>query len=129
VISATGVRPNIGFLEGSEINCLQGILTDDRMQTNVQGIYAAGDCAEAFDSISGKTIVSAIQPNAADQAVDLVQLGKGESVADHHSRRPLLTAVNTGAPRGTQADRPTGRSTRASCCAASDHRHWTSTSA
>jgi NADPH-dependent 2,4-dienoyl-CoA reductase/sulfur reductase-like enzyme len=32
------------------------------------GIYAAGDCAEAFDKVSGKTIVSAIQPNAADQA-------------------------------------------------------------
>jgi NADPH-dependent 2,4-dienoyl-CoA reductase/sulfur reductase-like enzyme len=34
----------------------------------VAGIYAAGDCAEAFDAITGKTIVSAIQPNAADQA-------------------------------------------------------------
>jgi NADPH-dependent 2,4-dienoyl-CoA reductase/sulfur reductase-like enzyme len=38
------------------------------MQTNVPGIYAAGDCAEALDVISGKLIVSAIQPNAADQA-------------------------------------------------------------
>jgi NADPH-dependent 2,4-dienoyl-CoA reductase/sulfur reductase-like enzyme len=53
VISATGVKPNIGFLE---------------MQTNVPGIYAAGDCAEALDIVSGKLIVSAIQPNAADQA-------------------------------------------------------------
>ena len=42
---------------------------DDNMQTTVPGIYAAGDCAEAFDKISGKTIVSAIQPNAADQAL------------------------------------------------------------
>lgn len=38
------------------------------MQTNVPGVYAAGDCAEAFDVASGRTIVSAIQPNAADQA-------------------------------------------------------------
>ena len=67
VISATGVRPNIGFLESSGIKCLQGVLTDERMQTNVEGIYAAGDCAEAFDVVSGKTIVSAIQPNAVDQ--------------------------------------------------------------
>ena len=37
-------------------------------QTSAAGIYAAGDCAEAFDKISGKTIVSAIQPNAAEQA-------------------------------------------------------------
>jgi NADPH-dependent 2,4-dienoyl-CoA reductase/sulfur reductase-like enzyme len=68
VISATGVRPNIGFLEHSGITCLLGVLTDEHMQTSVPGIYAAGDCAEAFDKISGKTIVSAIQPNAADQA-------------------------------------------------------------
>jgi NAD(P)H-nitrite reductase large subunit len=68
VISATGVRPAIGFLQTSGITCLQGVLTDEHMQTNVTGIYAAGDCAEAFDRITGKTLVSAIQPNAADQA-------------------------------------------------------------
>ncbi|MDH4287471.1 MAG: FAD-dependent oxidoreductase [Aquincola sp.] len=68
VISATGVKPNIGFLENSGITCLLGVLTDEHLQTNVPGVYAAGDCAEAFDKISGKTIVSAIQPNAAEQA-------------------------------------------------------------
>jgi len=68
VISATGVKPNIGFLKDSGITCLQGVLTDEHLQTNVPGIYAAGDCAEAFDAVSGTTIVSAIQPNAAEQA-------------------------------------------------------------
>ena len=68
VISATGVKPNIGFLENSGVTCLLGVLTDEHMQTSVPGIYAAGDCAEALDVASGKTIVSAIQPNAADQA-------------------------------------------------------------
>ena len=68
VITATGVRPNIGFLENSGVRCLVGVLTDEHLQTNVPGIYAAGDCAEAFDKVSGKTIVSAIQPNAAEQA-------------------------------------------------------------
>lgn len=68
VISATGVKPNIGFLQESPIKCLQGILVDETMQTSVAGVYAAGDCAEAFDPITGQTIVSAIQPNAADQA-------------------------------------------------------------
>ncbi len=68
IISATGVKPNIGFLEFSDIKALQGILVDESMQTNIAGIYAAGDCAEAFDFVTGRTIVSAIQPNAADQA-------------------------------------------------------------
>ena len=68
VISATGVNPNIGFLENSGITCLQGVLTDEHLQTSAPDVYAAGDCAEAFDKVSGTTIVSAIQPNAAEQA-------------------------------------------------------------
>jgi NADPH-dependent 2,4-dienoyl-CoA reductase/sulfur reductase-like enzyme len=68
VISATGVKPNIGFLENSGITCLQGVLTDEHLQTSAADVYAAGDCAEALDKVSGTTIVSAIQPNAADQA-------------------------------------------------------------
>jgi NADPH-dependent 2,4-dienoyl-CoA reductase/sulfur reductase-like enzyme len=68
IISATGVKPTIGFLKDSGVNCKTGVLTDDRMQTNVPGIYAAGDCAEAFDHFTGQPQVSAIQPNAADQA-------------------------------------------------------------
>ncbi|MBA3623608.1 MAG: NAD(P)/FAD-dependent oxidoreductase, partial [Methylibium sp.] len=68
VISATGVKPNIAFLEGSGIECKQGVLTDERLQTNVPGIYAAGDCAEAYDLATKTRVISAIQPNAADQA-------------------------------------------------------------
>ncbi|WP_296495179.1 FAD-dependent oxidoreductase [Rhodoferax sp.] len=68
VISAAGVRPAIGYLENSGITCLLGVLTDEHLQSNVPGIYAAGDCAEALDKVSGKMIVSAIQPNAAEQA-------------------------------------------------------------
>ena len=68
VISAAGVRPAVGFLKDSGITCLLGVLTDAHLQTNVAGIFAAGDCAEAFDKVTGKTIVSAIQPNAAEQA-------------------------------------------------------------
>jgi NAD(P)H-nitrite reductase large subunit len=81
VISAAGVRPAIGFLENSGITCLLGVLTDQHLQTNVPGIYAAGDCCEALDKISGKMIVSAIQPNAAEQArvaaMNMVDFARG----------------------------------------------------
>ena len=83
VISATGVRPNIGFLENSGVRCLVGVLTDETLQTNVPGIYAAGDCAEALDKVSGKMIVSAIQPNAAEQAriagINMVAFARGQT--------------------------------------------------
>jgi len=85
VISAAGVRPAIGYLENSGIQCLLGVLTDEHLQTNVPGVYAAGDCAEAFDKVSGKTIVSAIQPNAAEQArvaaANMVAFAQGKAPA------------------------------------------------
>lgn len=68
IISATGVKPTIGFLRDSGIQTNIGVLADDRMQTSVPGVYVAGDCAEAFDNFTGTAVVSAIQPNAADQA-------------------------------------------------------------
>jgi NADPH-dependent 2,4-dienoyl-CoA reductase/sulfur reductase-like enzyme len=82
VIQATGVRPNIGFLADSPIKALQGVLTDERMQTTVEGIYAAGDCAEAYDPVTRRTIVSAIQPNAVDQGyVAAVNMSGGNATA------------------------------------------------
>jgi NAD(P)H-nitrite reductase large subunit len=68
IISATGVKPNIGFLQGTEVKTAAGVLVNDKMQTNVADIYAAGDVAEAKDFSTDKTLVNAIQPNAADQA-------------------------------------------------------------
>jgi NAD(P)H-nitrite reductase large subunit len=68
VISATGVKPNIGFLKGSGIDCREGVVTDARMMSHAPGIFAAGDCAETHDAITNTWLVSAIQPNAADQA-------------------------------------------------------------
>jgi NAD(P)H-nitrite reductase large subunit len=89
VISATGVKPAIAFLESSGIRCLQGILTDQHMQTNVPGIYAAGDCAEAFDKITGRTMVSAIQPVASDQA-----RVAGLNMAGQRAELPGVTQIN-----------------------------------
>ena len=45
VILAVGVRPAIGFLEGSGIKTERAIVVDDKLQTSVPGIYACGDAA------------------------------------------------------------------------------------
>ena len=68
VVMSAGVRPNIDFLTGSGVEVANGILTDRNMQSSVADIYAAGDVAEAPDLFSNSPMVSAIQPNAADQA-------------------------------------------------------------
>jgi NADPH-dependent 2,4-dienoyl-CoA reductase/sulfur reductase-like enzyme len=49
-----GVTPEISFLEGSELETGNGILVDEYLQTNVEGIYAAGDVANFLDPIYGR---------------------------------------------------------------------------
>ena len=68
VISATGVRPNIGYLNNSGLKIDTGILVNEYMQTSHPDIYAAGDVTESIDFSTGHRIVNAIQPNAAEQA-------------------------------------------------------------
>ena len=66
VITATGVRPNVGFLDGSGVKVEQGVLIDRHFRTSVDGIYAAGDVAQGPDFCTGEYAVHAIQPTATD---------------------------------------------------------------
>ena len=43
---AVGVSPNIELLKNSGIDAKRGILINEYQETNIAGIYAAGDCAE-----------------------------------------------------------------------------------
>ena len=67
VIIATGIKPNISFLEGSGIETNNGVLVNNRCQTNIPNIYAAGDIAEGPEILSGENVVHAIQPTAVDR--------------------------------------------------------------
>jgi len=66
IVSATGVRPNVQFLDGSGIEVQQGILVNRHMQTNDPDIYAAGDVAQGRDFSTGEYSVQAIQPTATE---------------------------------------------------------------
>ena len=54
LVVATGVVPNVGFLEGSSIEINRGIVVDERMRTSVGDVYAAGDVVEAHDLLLGR---------------------------------------------------------------------------
>ena len=56
VILATGLRPNVELAAeaGVELGRTGAIRVDDRMETNLPGIYAAGDCAEAPHLVTGR---------------------------------------------------------------------------
>jgi len=67
LVAATGVKPNVEFLEGSGVETQWGVLVDDHLRTNVPDVYAAGDVAETMDRITGERYVHAIFPNAVAQ--------------------------------------------------------------
>jgi NADPH-dependent 2,4-dienoyl-CoA reductase/sulfur reductase-like enzyme len=89
LIVSAGVVPNVGFLEATPVHVAKGVLVNDRLETSVPGIYAAGDVAEAPDLFTGAHLVSAIQPNAADQArVAALNMAGGQV------RLPGVLAIN-----------------------------------
>jgi NAD(P)H-nitrite reductase large subunit len=67
LIAATGVKPNLDLLDGSGIAHQRGIRVDSHLQTNVTDIYAAGDCIETPDRVTGEIFLHAIFPNAIEQ--------------------------------------------------------------
>ena len=58
VITAIGVAPNVELARSARVRLgkFGGIITDERQQTNVDSIYAAGDCCEVRNIVSGKNM-------------------------------------------------------------------------
>ena len=81
VIVSTGVKPNVGFLQGLDIKIDQGIEVDEFMQTSVTDVYAAGDCAQGLDFSTGETAVHAVQPTATEHGrVAATNMATGNSL-------------------------------------------------
>jgi len=57
---ATGVKPNISFLKNSTIETDKGILVNRRLQTNIEDIFAIGDCAQQREPIGLRPPVEAV---------------------------------------------------------------------
>jgi len=56
VIVSVGARPAVGLLEqaGIDLGPTGAVATNERMETNLPGVYAVGDVAEAHHLVSGK---------------------------------------------------------------------------
>jgi nitrite reductase (NADH) large subunit len=46
VIFAAGIRPNAALARDAGVATNRGVLVDDRLRTNIAGVYAVGECAE-----------------------------------------------------------------------------------
>ena len=65
VVLAIGVRPATAFLNDSGIEMNHGtIVVDKQQRTNLDDIYAVGDCAQVFNRLTGKAQWSAMGSTA-----------------------------------------------------------------
>lgn len=46
VIYNAGIRPNIELMKNTSITANKGVVVDNKMETNIKGVFAAGDVAE-----------------------------------------------------------------------------------
>ena len=64
VIFASGIRPNTSLADSAGLKALRGIAVDEFLKTEDPNIFAAGDCIEIEDSVTGKRQPSATWFNA-----------------------------------------------------------------
>jgi 3-phenylpropionate/trans-cinnamate dioxygenase ferredoxin reductase subunit len=109
VVTAVGVRPNTGWLDGSGVELGNGIVVDSRLRASVPGVYAAGDCAAFWSGRYGRRLrvehwdtalhsprVAAANALGAEQDYDPVpyfwseQFGRMVQYVGHHEREDRL---------------------------------------
>ncbi len=65
VIFAVGMSPNVGIFAGTGLAVgKDGVLVNDRMETNIPGVYAAGDCVQYISAITGEVTPGKLATNA-----------------------------------------------------------------
>ncbi len=80
VILSIGIRPATAFLEGSGIETEKGaIVVDEYQKTNIDDIYAVGDCALVKNRITGESQWSAMGSTANITARCLAKTLTGEA--------------------------------------------------
>jgi NADPH-dependent 2,4-dienoyl-CoA reductase/sulfur reductase-like enzyme len=80
VVLGLGVRPNVGLAReaGIPLGTSGGVAVDTRMRTQVDGVWAAGDCVESLHRLSGQRVVVALGTHANKQGrVAGINIGGG----------------------------------------------------
>ena len=67
VAYAIGIRPRLELAKQAGLAVDRGILVNEYLQTNDPDIYAAGDVAQAYDPMSGRSIIDSLWTPARQQ--------------------------------------------------------------
>jgi NAD(P)H-nitrite reductase large subunit len=62
--AAIGVRPQLELAAHTPLRVERGLVVDEYLQTNVPGVFAAGDCAQVYDRWSGEHLLDVLWPTA-----------------------------------------------------------------
>ena len=54
IVTAVGVRPEVGWLDSSEVELENGVVVDGQLRSSVPGVYAVGDCAAFWSARFGR---------------------------------------------------------------------------
>jgi NAD(P)H-nitrite reductase large subunit/Fe-S-cluster-containing dehydrogenase component len=92
VIVGKGIKPNVEWLRASGVRLNRGIVVDLRGRTSVPGVFAAGDCAESIDPLTGRSAISGIWPVA-------YEMGRAAGAAAVGVKRPSAGALRMNASR------------------------------
>ena len=68
VIIGIGIKPNISVAKKAGLKIDKGIIVNERCQTSVKDIYAAGDCTQHYNRFYDKVMTLESVQNANDQA-------------------------------------------------------------
>ena len=67
VAYAIGIKPCLELAQNTDLALDRGILVDEHLQTNDPDIFAAGDVAQAYDPLSGRSVLDSLWNPARDQ--------------------------------------------------------------
>ena len=81
VVVGIGIEPAVEFLDGSGIHVDNGVVVDEYCQTNVSGVYAAGDVANHYHPIFDRRIRVEHWQNAIKQGAAAARNMLGQHVA------------------------------------------------
>ncbi len=64
---AIGIKPRVNLAREAELALDRGILVNEFLQTNDPDIYAAGDVAQAYDPLTGRSVLDSLWTPAREQ--------------------------------------------------------------
>ncbi|WP_417363105.1 NAD(P)/FAD-dependent oxidoreductase [Galbibacter sp.] len=118
---STGVVPNIDFLKSSGLEIDSGILVNEYLETNIQNIYAIGDCAQQRVHLPNRKSVEAVWYTGRIM---------GETVANTiaKTRTPYRPGVWFNSAKFFDIEYQTYGKVSATCSGSEDQLYWEDTS-